>query len=216
MWAHDRHQRILAMLDARGQVGAQNLADLLATEFGLEYTATSIAGPGTESFEFPLTNSVLTRSDRVQVLAAESRQGCSRYNYDVRYIPGACEQGTYGLFNRPPLVVDLEAGTATVAGSSPRAGSRRLLWRRSIVRSQRRNASSSSSAVPVPGTPGSGSSGASVETRRLTEATACCPGTGAARRARAGSPNHHWPWACTASPGRWSWNSPPRSKLATG
>ncbi|MEZ4612640.1 MAG: hypothetical protein R2838_20755 [Caldilineaceae bacterium] len=68
---------------------AQNLADLLATEFGLEYTATSIAGPGTESFEFPLTNSVLTRSDRVQVLAAESRQGCSRYNYDVRYIPGA-------------------------------------------------------------------------------------------------------------------------------
>ena len=29
MWAHDRHQRILAMLDARGQVGAQNLADLL-------------------------------------------------------------------------------------------------------------------------------------------------------------------------------------------
>ena len=87
---------------------AENLADLLATEFGLEYTATSIAGPGTESFEFPLTNSVLTRSDRVQVLAAESRQGCSRYNYDVRYIPGACEQGTYGLFNRPPLVVDLE------------------------------------------------------------------------------------------------------------
>jgi hypothetical protein len=87
---------------------AQNLADLLATEFGLEYTATAIEGPGTDSFEFPLTNSVLTRDDSVRVLGAELRQGCSKYNYDVRFIPGTCPRGTYGLFNRPPLMVDME------------------------------------------------------------------------------------------------------------
>lgn len=86
---------------------AQNLADLLATNHGLAYDATAIKGPGTKSFEFPLTNGLLTRSDRVEVIDAELRQGCSKNNYDVGYMSGACERGTFGLFNRPPLVVDL-------------------------------------------------------------------------------------------------------------
>ncbi len=38
---------------------------------------------------------------------AQSRQGCSNLNYDVKYEPGVCARGTYGLFNRPPLVVEL-------------------------------------------------------------------------------------------------------------
>lgn len=99
---------IIGLQETGALEDAQNLADLLAAEFGLEYTATAIAGPGTASVEFPLTNSVLARSDRVRIVAAELRQGCSRYNYDVRYMAGACPAGSYGLFNRPPLVVDLE------------------------------------------------------------------------------------------------------------
>ena len=86
---------------------AANLADLLTEEYGLPYTATAIEGPGTSSYEFPLTNSVLTRTDQVTVINAELRQGCSSFNYDVKFMSGVCERGTYGLFNRPPLVVDL-------------------------------------------------------------------------------------------------------------
>ncbi len=86
---------------------AQNLAQVLKDEFQLDYEAVSIAGPNSSSLEFPLTNSLLVRKDRVDVLAAESRQGCSKFSYSVRYMPGACPRGQYALFNRPPLVVDL-------------------------------------------------------------------------------------------------------------
>lgn len=98
---------IIGMQEAGTPEDVQNLADLLRTSHGLDYTATAIEGPGTSSFEFPLTNGLLTRNDRVEVLGAELPQGCSKFNYDVKYIVGACERGTYGLFNRPPLVVDL-------------------------------------------------------------------------------------------------------------
>ncbi len=86
---------------------AQNLATVLAQEHGLPYTAIAFEGPNSKSLEFPLTNSLLVRSDRVTVLDAALVQGCSKYNYGVRYIPGTCPRGQYGLFNRPPLVVDL-------------------------------------------------------------------------------------------------------------
>ncbi len=86
----------------------QNLADLLATDFGLAYTATAIEGPGTKDFQFPLTNALLTRTDRVTVLGAASVQGCSALSYGVGYMRNdPCERGEYALFNRPPLVVDL-------------------------------------------------------------------------------------------------------------
>ena len=84
----------------------QNLADLLRTEFGMAYAATALPGPQSDDPAFPLTNAVLVRSDRVQVLDAALRQGCSPRNYDVSE-PGACPTGQYPLFNRPPLVVDL-------------------------------------------------------------------------------------------------------------
>ncbi len=87
---------------------AQNLADLLAAEFGLSYTVTAIEGPGSKDFQFPLTNGLLTRTDRVTVLGAASERGCSALSYGVRYMANSpCERGEYELFNRPPLVVDL-------------------------------------------------------------------------------------------------------------
>ena len=86
---------------------AENLAALLTDKFALPYTAIAIQGPGTLSAEFPLTNSVLVRSDRVEILDVALRQGCSALNYDVAPLPGACARGTFDLFNRPPLVVDV-------------------------------------------------------------------------------------------------------------
>ncbi len=86
---------------------AENLADLLRDAYNLDYIATAIAGPGTQNSEFPLTNSLLTRSRRVQVQASAIPQGCSRQNYEVPIIPGDCPAGEYALFDRPPLVVDL-------------------------------------------------------------------------------------------------------------
>ncbi|RME63237.1 MAG: hypothetical protein D6790_05025, partial [Caldilineae bacterium] len=63
---------------------AQNLAQVLTEEFGLPYTAVAIEGPGSKSLEFPLTNSLLARSDRVEIVNAELVQGCSRFSYSVR------------------------------------------------------------------------------------------------------------------------------------
>ncbi len=87
---------------------AENLAQVLREEFNLDYQAVAIPGPNSRSLEFPLTNSLLARRDRVTVLNAESRQGCSRYSYGVRYTPGECPRRQFALFNRPPLVVDLQ------------------------------------------------------------------------------------------------------------
>lgn len=86
----------------------QNLADLLAVDFGLAYTATAIEGPNSKDVQFPLTNGLLTRTDRVTVLGAASVQGCSALSYGVGYMrDDPCEKGGFALFNRPPLVVDL-------------------------------------------------------------------------------------------------------------
>ncbi len=86
---------------------AKNLADLLRDAYNLDYAATAIAGPGTQNNEFPLTNSLLTRRARVQVLTSAIPQGCSRQNYEVPIVPGDCPPGEYALFDRPPLMVDL-------------------------------------------------------------------------------------------------------------
>ena len=90
---------------------AEKLAALLRDDFGLAYTATALPGPQSGDPAFPLTNAVLTRSDRVQVRDAALRQGCSSRNYDVPDT-GACPVGQYPLFNRPPLVVDLAVAGA--------------------------------------------------------------------------------------------------------
>jgi hypothetical protein len=91
---------------------AASLSAELQTTFGVSYTTTSLAGPQTGNPEFPLTNSLLTRSDRVQVQQATTSQSCSPQDYEVIVLPGDCPAGQYAIFDRPPLVVDL-----TVAGA---------------------------------------------------------------------------------------------------
>lgn len=117
---YDRELRRRARLIAEGLAGctiiglqeagqpedAAQLATLLTDEFGLPYTATALPGPQSSNPEFPLTNALLTRTDRVQVLAAQSRQACAPTDYGVAD-PGVCAIGTYPLFDRPPLVADL-------------------------------------------------------------------------------------------------------------
>ncbi len=97
---------VIGLQETGRPADAETLAATLRDEFGLAYTATALPGPQSGDPAFPLTNAVLTRSDRVQVLDAALRQGCSPRNYDVPD-PSACAVGQYPLFNRPPLVVDL-------------------------------------------------------------------------------------------------------------
>ncbi|MBI3957864.1 MAG: endonuclease/exonuclease/phosphatase family protein, partial [Chloroflexi bacterium] len=87
---------------------AANLAQLLSDEFGLPYTSVAIEGPNSGDPEFPLTNSLLARTDRVTVVAAESAQGCSRFTFGLRFMAGVCPPRQFPFFNRPPLVVDVE------------------------------------------------------------------------------------------------------------
>lgn len=98
---------IIGLQETGTPADAQALADLLNSTYGLDYEATALAGPGTQSSEFPLTNSLLTRRAQIQVRNATLAQGCSERNYDVPVIAGDCPAGQYALFDRPPLVVDL-------------------------------------------------------------------------------------------------------------
>lgn len=98
---------IIGLQETGTPADAENLADFLRTTYNLDYSATALAGPGTQSGEFPLTNSLLARRDRVAVLQAAIPQGCSHQSYDVPVVPGDCPTGQYALFDRPPLVVDL-------------------------------------------------------------------------------------------------------------
>jgi hypothetical protein len=84
----------------------EQLVALLRSDFGFDYAATALPGPQSASPEFPLTNALLTRNDRVQVLAAENPQSCSSVDYET-VDPGACPAGQFPLFDRPPLVADL-------------------------------------------------------------------------------------------------------------
>jgi hypothetical protein len=98
---------IVALQETGQPEDAAALARMLEEAFGLAYTAVSLPGPQSSISEFPLTNSLLTLRDRVEVLAATAPQGCSPVSYDVFDAPGACPLGEYGLFDRLPLVVDL-------------------------------------------------------------------------------------------------------------
>ena len=86
---------------------AENLARVLTEISGLDYSAIAYAGPGTASRDFPLTNSLLVRDDRVTVLNALNEQGCTRFSFSVRLVPGQCPARLLPLFSRPPLVADL-------------------------------------------------------------------------------------------------------------
>lgn len=82
------------------------LAALLRSDFGLDYTATALPGPQSSNSEFPLTNALLTRNDRIRVIAVENPQACSPVDYQT-VDPGACPSGQFPLFDRPPLVAEL-------------------------------------------------------------------------------------------------------------
>ncbi|MEZ4621717.1 MAG: hypothetical protein R2867_40300 [Caldilineaceae bacterium] len=72
----------------------------------------ALPGPNTLSNEFPLTNSLLARTDRVQIVTSAAPQGCSPIDYEVERLAEDCPPGQFPLFNRPPLVVELMvAGT---------------------------------------------------------------------------------------------------------
>ena len=86
---------------------AENLARVLAGVSGLDYTAIAFSGPGTASPDFPLTNSLLVRDDRVTIQDARVEQSCTRFSFSVRLVPGQCPARRLPLFNRPPLVADL-------------------------------------------------------------------------------------------------------------
>ena len=99
---------IIGLQETGTPADAQKLADFLAEVYQLPYEATAIAGPNSQSSEFPLTNSLLTRRDQVQVLQAAAPQGCSPKDYEVPVLADDCPHGDYALFDRPPLVVDLQ------------------------------------------------------------------------------------------------------------
>ncbi len=86
---------------------AENLARVLSEVSGLRYSALAFAGPGTASPDFPLTNSLLVRDDRVTVVQAQNEQACTRFSFSVRLVPGQCPARLLPLFSRPPLVADL-------------------------------------------------------------------------------------------------------------
>jgi hypothetical protein len=98
---------IIALQEAGTPEDAENLATVLRNRYGLDYEATAVRGPGTISSEFPLTNALLTRQDRVTVTNVTLAQGCSAVDYGVAPLLDACPNGRFPLFNRPPLVVDL-------------------------------------------------------------------------------------------------------------
>ncbi|MBX3053898.1 MAG: endonuclease/exonuclease/phosphatase family protein [Caldilineaceae bacterium] len=102
---------IIGLQETGTPADAANLAQLLREEFDLPYAAVAIEGPNSSDRDFPLTNSLLVRTDRATVVAAESVQGCSRFTFGLRFMPGTCPPRQFAFFNRPPLVVDL-----TVAG----------------------------------------------------------------------------------------------------
>lgn len=117
-YARELHRRSLTIADWLGgcliiglqESGTPRDAEALATHlrerFGLDYTASALPGPQTGDPEFPLTNALLTRTDRVRVLSLASPQSCSPVDYGV-VDPGACPAGLFPLFDRPPLLADL-------------------------------------------------------------------------------------------------------------
>jgi endonuclease/exonuclease/phosphatase family metal-dependent hydrolase len=98
---------IIGLQESGSPEDAQRLAAELGDIFGLPYTATAFVSPQSQELEFPLTNALLTRTDRVQVVNAAARQACTPQDYEVVVLPGECESGGFALFDRTPLVADL-------------------------------------------------------------------------------------------------------------
>lgn len=98
---------IIGMQEIGTPAIAEELVAHLRNSFQLAYRAVSIPGPMTSNLEFPLTNTFLVRSDRVQIVDAQQRQSCSSADYEVPAEPEVCPEGQFALFNRPPLLLDV-------------------------------------------------------------------------------------------------------------
>jgi hypothetical protein len=110
---------VIALQETGTPDDAAALARALAA-YGLGFTATALPGPASADSAFPLTNSLLTRDDRVAVEEAALLQGCAATDYAIEDA-GACPAGQYPLFDRPPLMVRLTVDGAWEGGP-------RLLW----------------------------------------------------------------------------------------
>lgn len=99
---------IIGLQETGAPEDAANLAELLSDEFDLPYTSVAFEGPNSSDRDFPLTNSLLLRTDQARVVQAEAVQGCSRFTFGLRFMPGVCPPRQFPFFNRPPLVVDVE------------------------------------------------------------------------------------------------------------
>ena len=97
---------LVALQETGTPEDAAALAAALGTAHGLAYAAVALDGPLSADDEFPLTNSFLLRSDRVQLVASEAIQACAAQDYGL-FAPGACAAGRYPVFDRPPLAIQV-------------------------------------------------------------------------------------------------------------
>jgi uncharacterized protein len=98
---------IIGLQEAGTPADAEALAAELREVFKLPYESTALPGPQTDNVEFPLTNALLTRTDRVRVLKASAPQACTEHDYSVSAALGTCPAERFALFDRTPLVVDV-------------------------------------------------------------------------------------------------------------
>lgn len=104
---------LVALQETGSLTDARALAGHLAAEYSLPYEAIAPPGPSTYDPAYPLTNSFLVRSDRVELLAAANPQACTPKDYDVlRISDDPCPPGQYPLFDRPPLLIEAQISGA--------------------------------------------------------------------------------------------------------
>lgn len=102
---------VIALQETGRPADAVALAATLLAEHGLSYRALALEGPGSFEADFPLTNSLLVDASRVNVQLVDSVTACSSVNYGAsdRTVPsGLCPAGEYEVFERPPLVAQLQ------------------------------------------------------------------------------------------------------------
>lgn len=98
---------IIGLQEAGAPEDIERLAALLQSAFVIDYAPVALPGPNSQSNEYPLTNGLIARRERVQIDRAETSQGCSAADYEVARLADDCPPGTFPLFNRPPLIVDM-------------------------------------------------------------------------------------------------------------
>lgn len=102
---------IIGLQETGSPDDAAALAAALKADHGLDYLSVALPGPLSRDAEFPLTNSFLVRDDRVDVPARDAIQACTAQDYDL-FAPGVCAAGFFPVFDRPPLVIQVQVNGA--------------------------------------------------------------------------------------------------------